>query len=138
MLRVAPPAELPGRRDGLWRHTCCEAFLAPSAGVAYWEVNVAPSGDWNVYAFSGYRSGMTIEARVAALGCTRSPRGDGGLALHASFDVTAIAALARGPLDVGLAAVLEHDDGTLAYFALRHPGERPDFHRREAFALRLA
>ncbi len=43
-----------------------------------------------------------------------------------------------GSLHIGLSAVIEAADGTLSYWALTHPGERPDFHQRAAFTLRLA
>ena len=41
----------------LWRHTCFEAFIAVEGQPAYHEFNFAPSGEWTVYAFSGYRDG---------------------------------------------------------------------------------
>ena len=41
-------------------------------------------------------------------------------------------------LQLGLAAVIETADGERAYFALRHPAERPDFHHRGGFALQLS
>ena len=40
-------------------------------------------------------------------------------------------------LEVGLTAVLEAADGQLAYHALHHPLERPDFHDARGFMLRL-
>ena len=45
------------RRDDLWTTTCFEAFLAAPGGQRYWEVNLAPNGDWAVYRFDRYRSG---------------------------------------------------------------------------------
>src|SRR5271168_1201886 len=41
----------------LWQHTCFEAFIAVQGQPAYHEFNFAPSGEWAVYAFSGYRNG---------------------------------------------------------------------------------
>ena len=40
-------------------------------------------------------------------------------------------------LRLGLSAVLEAVDGTLSYWAFRHPPGMPDFHHIDAFALRL-
>ena len=45
------------RQDNLWKHTCFEAFFARPDSEQYWELNVAPSGHWNLYQFDGYRSG---------------------------------------------------------------------------------
>ena len=39
---------------------------------------------------------------------------------------------------LGLSAVCEARDGSLQYWALRHPAERPDFHDRRSFALAVA
>jgi hypothetical protein len=44
---------------------------------------------------------------------------------------------AAEPLAVALSAVVEERDGTLSYWARRHPPGRPDFHHAEAFADRL-
>ena len=45
---------------------------------------------------------------------------------------------AAGKIAVGISAVMEEQDGTNSYWALRHPPGKPDFHHREAFALELA
>ncbi len=43
----------------------------------------------------------------------------------------------RAPLRLGLSAVIEASGGTLSYWALHHPADKPDFHNAKAFALRL-
>ena len=47
------------RSDGLWQHTCFEAFLMQPPSPAYIELNFSPSGAWAAYRFMGYRDGMT-------------------------------------------------------------------------------
>jgi hypothetical protein len=54
------------------------------------------------------------------------------LMLTAVIDAAAVAA---GP--AGLAAVIEDGEGNLSYWALAHPPEKPDFHHRDCFALKL-
>src|SRR4051812_19971934 len=55
----------PGSRaDKLWEHTCFEAFFGIQGQDSYWELNLSPSGDWNLYHFDSYRSGMKREARI--------------------------------------------------------------------------
>src|SRR5579864_5413733 len=55
-IRVPSPGA-PRIAAQLWRHTCFEAFIAMEGHPAYHEFNFAPSGEWAVYAFSGYRNG---------------------------------------------------------------------------------
>ena len=127
-LLIPLPGAAPERRDGLWRHTCFEAFAGPVGTASYREYNLAPSGDWAVYAFDGYRSGMQPLAAPAPV--IEVQQGE-QLLLTASLEVPA------GPLRLALAAVLERRDGTLGYWALRHGRERPDFHHADGFALTL-
>ena len=46
------------RTDGLWRHSCFEAFIGHGGARDYWEYNFSPSGAWAAYHFTGYREGM--------------------------------------------------------------------------------
>ena len=74
VLLPAPPAA-PARRHRLWEGTCFEFFLALQEAAPYWEFNLSPAGDWNVYRFSNYRQGQAIEPAFASLpfGVHRSP-----------------------------------------------------------------
>jgi hypothetical protein len=136
--RVPRATSAPMRRDRLWARTCLEAFVCTDAGAAYWEINLAPAGHWNVYRFDGPRRGMRAETRVEPPVVERSGDGETApLALTATFDLGPIHELATAPLQVGLAAVTEAPDGRLAYWALRHRGPRPDFHDRDTFLVRL-
>ena len=38
---------------------------------------------------------------------------------------------------IGLSAVIEEEDGTISYWALRHAPGKPDFHHPDAFAMEL-
>src|SRR5881394_2694630 len=53
-----PPVVLAARTDGLWQHTCFEAFVRTAAGSSYYEFNFALSTQWAAYRFNSYRSGM--------------------------------------------------------------------------------
>src|SRR5262245_38185158 len=60
MARLALPAPATARRrDGLWHHSCFEAFLRPDASDSYHEFNFAPSGEWAAYRFAGRRAGQS-------------------------------------------------------------------------------
>lgn len=124
-----------GFADGLWQHTCFEAFIAHEHGTAYREFNFSPSGHWAAYAFSDYRQRSAwplstsphIEVQAAAE----------SFVLHATLPA-ALLSSEPGMLHLGLSAVIETREGALSYWALAHPGERPDFHLRSAFVLHLA
>jgi hypothetical protein len=117
----------------LWRHTCMELFVTQAAGGAYLEFNLAPSGQWAAYRFSGYRAAM------APLTGIRPPR----IELRTQADQLLLSADVALPADyaavlrLGLTAVVEDAAGLLSYWALSHGGERPDFHRAESFGLEI-
>ena len=46
-----PAACVPGPMDGLWQHSCCEAFVAADGEAGYTEFNFSPAGQWARYAF---------------------------------------------------------------------------------------
>lgn len=125
----------PRRRDELWTTTCFEVFLAEPGTKPYWEVNLAPSGDWNLYRLSGYRQGLAPEPAIAALPFVVERNG-GGLDLAVTLDLGALP-LAGRPLELAVTAVVEMQGGEILYWALAHPGEQADFHRREGFGLRV-
>ena len=128
----------PARRDGLWKHTCVELFAAPHARAGYLEVNLSPSGDWNTYRFAGYRDGMTpLEPARCTARLTDLPDGLPGTPLTLGFTLVLPGDMAGESLDVGISAVLEHPGMQRTYWSLIHPGDRPDFHRRDALIIAL-
>jgi hypothetical protein len=136
--RVRVPAPRPAAIAGeLWRHTCCEAFVAVDGRPGYHEFNFSPSSEWMAHGFRAYRAGGPLSDEALAPAITVA-RGPGALTLAACIPLARLSAEhVRAPLRLGLAAVVEASDGTLSYWALHHPLARPDFHHGEAFALRL-
>lgn len=127
-----PLAAPPVRQDGLWRHSCFEAFIGQRADPAYVELNMAPSRAWAAYRFGGYRNGMAA-ADAAPLRPLHWVFGSGVLTAHWRLpDVEAAA-----DWQLGLSAVIETRDGTRNYFALAHPPGPPDFHNRDCFIVTL-
>ena len=47
-----PDAKPASRADGLWQHTCFEAFISSADSPAYREFNFSPSGLWQAYEFT--------------------------------------------------------------------------------------
>jgi hypothetical protein len=66
-LRLPEPVAEPQRRDALWTSTCLECFLARPDDEGYWELNLCPSGHWNLYRLDGYRQGLRPEAAIRRL-----------------------------------------------------------------------
>ena len=131
-LRI-PALQAPIATDGLWEHTCLEAFIGVTGETAYHEFNFSPSTQWAAYAFCDYRqrnvwaanlapvitvaqtaTGLTLEARVATADLPNNPT--------------------QQPWQIGLTAVIETATGEKSYWALHHPAEKPDFHHRGGFA----
>jgi hypothetical protein len=130
--RLRIPAPRPARiAERLWQHTCCEIFVARAGEAAYHEFNFSPSGEWAAYAFTGYRSGAVLCDETFAPGISVK-RSQTRLVLECRVRVAA-----NKSLMLGLSAVIEDLDGTLSYWALRHPPGKPDFHHRDALALEL-
>lgn len=134
-LVVPESAEMPARKDNLWEKTCLEFFLAAKNTTSYWEFNLSPSGDWNVYRFTSYRQGMREEPAFMSLPFRVKCK---PYALRLSLELALDKIiLADQALEVAVSAVIKSIDGTITYWALDHPGPRPDFHRRESFIIKL-
>jgi hypothetical protein len=131
-LSIPEPAR-PERVDGLWRHTCFEAFVMADGGPAYREFNFSPSGEWAAYAFRRYRDGGPLEPMPAPAIAVHV----GNKALTLGVTLPRMALPGPRALRVGLAAVIEEADGRISYWALHHPPGKPDFHHPGAFALEL-
>jgi hypothetical protein len=134
-----PAVESGRRRDGLWHHSCFEAFVtrAGTGAPEYLEFNFAAQGDWAAYRFGRYREGMT------PLALERAPRVEvrrleEELVLRATVALSGVSTVPDGvPLRVALAAVIEDGSGTLSYWALRHAPGKADFHHADGFVLEL-
>ena len=132
-LRIPEP-QPPAAVDGLWEHTCFEAFIAAAGDAGYREFNFSPSGQWAVYAFSGYRVRSAWTASLAPT--VRFTQTVGHLLLEAVIAAADLPPNRAGkPFQLGLTAVIEASDGSRSYWALHHPEAQPDFHHRAGFIL---
>ncbi len=121
------------QRGHLWEKTCFEVFLRPKNEQRYFELNFAflpglgPS--WACYEFTGYR---TPNPPVFSSGFVLNrlswdPRG--------TLLVELLNQTSHQKFDIGLTAVVFLKNGQKAYFALKHLGEKPDFHLAQSFVL---
>lgn len=135
-LRI-PPRRPPRRADDLWQHTCFELFISAQNDAEYYEFNLSPSSEWAAYGFRAYRDASPIdsddlEPKIAVQQAA------------ATLELSAVLRADRLPgiepkirLWIGLCAVIEDVNGSLSYWALKHPPGKPDFHHADNFALEL-
>jgi len=134
-VKFASPSAPPARKNELWRTTCFELFVKLPVGSEYWEYNLAPSGDWNVYRFASYRSALSQDAQIADLAIACEVGQAGLTSLSATLPLPS--RLVNQKLAIGISSVIEDRAGKLFYFALRHGGSKPDFHDPAGFDISL-
>jgi hypothetical protein len=129
----------PSRKKGLWENTCLELFVAVKDRDRYWEFNLSPSGDWNVFRFEHYRNERNAdklreEPLVVSLPF-RTRRRSGSFLLDMEFDLDNLFRKDQF-LEIGIAAIIKFNKDR-TYWALTHCGPIPDFHRRDSFIIKL-
>ncbi len=132
---IPQKANPPVRRDELWTTTCLELFIGAKKSSPYWEFNLCPNGDWNIYKLSDYRSNLTPDLAYQDLAS----------AMHSGashFELNVVCPIPVNlktfpKLDVAICAVIQLKQGSISYWALSHGGAEADFHRRDGFVLSL-
>lgn len=129
----------PSRKKGLWENTCLELFVAARDCDQYWEFNLSPSEDWNVFRFEHYRNEryadkLREEHLIASLPF-RTQRQSELFSLDMEFDLDKL--IRKGQfLEIGIGAIITFNKDK-TYWALTHCGSIPDFHRRDSFIIKL-
>ncbi len=127
------PLEHPGRRDNLWQTTCFECFVG-TLQAPYLEVNASPSGEWQGYHFTDYRTDSKVSNEISVIAQSHV-QPDAQKSIHLSVDISDLEFVTEH-WKVSLSAVLQIE-GELSYFASHHPGDRPDFHLKDLRCLDL-
>ncbi len=135
--------DIPGRKreasrvKGLWEKTCLELFLAAGDCDRYWEVNLSPTGDWNVFRFDHYeeerRADKLVEEALFDSFPFRIQKEHGSFSLDFEFALDRIVREDQS-IEVGISAVIAPPK---TYWALAHRGSRPNFHSRDSFTIKL-
>lgn len=134
-LILAEHADTPNRQHNLWQHTCFEFFLGIKNSTKYWEFNLAPTGNWNVFQFFNYRQDLTQEMAFSSLPFLVKQQAD-LLQLNLELNLAKIIPLEQN-LDMGITTVIENKQQQLSYWALNHPAKDADFHDRDSFTIVL-
>jgi len=131
------------RGTELWKHTVFEFFMGPMSDEFYYEWNFSPALEWDFHAFLQYRQKNTIAslANGGILNCT-SDKDKNTFILKTTIDLSFSETLlwylnTHQPLRLGISAVLENKNFELTHFALKHLGNKPDFHNSKTWTQSL-
>lgn len=132
---IASPAVAPSRKFALWEATCFEFFVGVLGDRNYWEFNLSPSRDWNVFHLDDYRQGLRNETAFTSLPFDVD-RSANSLTLKLGFDLSQIISIDR-QLEVSVTTVIKSTQDEISYWALTHCGEEADFHSRDSFVIKI-
>jgi len=135
-LIIPPLSDEPARMERLWEETCFEFFLKEKDSDIYWEFNLSPSGDWNIYRFKTYRQGMHEEQAFNSLAFSVQTYSD-ILRLELEFDLEKIIPQDQA-INVAVCVVTKAVNSAMGYWALVHTGLKPDFHRQDSFTIEVS
>jgi hypothetical protein len=134
-IQLPPLDPNPTRQWELWETTCFECFFGVPDELNYWELNLAPNGNWNAFGLMNYREGIAEAAAIESVVITID-RTDDRFTLSATIPLGAIVP-ARKPLELSVTTVIQTLDPVTSYWAIAHCGDAADFHRRDSFGLTL-
>ena len=121
------------RQYDLWEHTCFEFFLKLKGTNEYWEFNLSPSRNWNVFHFLDYRLNIVEEKAFNSLTFNVSQDQE-SLSIEINFNLDILGIVEQG-LDIAITSVVKNKDGQLSYWALTHPPMQADFHHQDGFII---
>ena len=123
--------DIPKRKTGLTSSTCFEAFFAIPNTDNYWEFNISPNGDWNLYTFNGYRHN---KQQVATISQPHSSLilHSRGFRFHVLLNSSPWWSYSSIP-DFSLSAVILDTTSSVSHWSLSHYSDQVDFHDRRNF-----
>ena len=134
-IAIDPLLLAPSRKLHLWETTCFEFFVGIPDTSNYWEFNLSPTGDWNIFHLDDYRQGLQNELAFTALPFKLQHRAN-SLSLELEFDLNQIIPVEQ-QIEVSITTVIKSKLPEISYWALTHCGTEADFHQRDSFILKL-
>jgi hypothetical protein len=134
-IAIDPVNNTPSRKIELWTATCVEFFIGIPGKSDYWEFNLSPSGDWNVFHLDDYRQGLQNELAFITLPFTIDRQAN-SLLLTLTLDLSNIIPTER-EIEISVTTVIESRQHQISYWALTHTGTEADFHRRDSFIIKI-
>ncbi|MCC0175664.1 DOMON-like domain-containing protein [Waterburya agarophytonicola K14] len=132
---IIPGSKRSLRKYDLWEHTCFEFFLRLRNTTKYWEFNLSPSGDWNIFRFDNYRENIAEEMAFDSLFFNLALEKN-TLQLDLIIDLNKLN-IAKKDLDLAISTVVENRNKKLSYWALIHPATEADFHHQDSFIINI-
>ena len=132
---IESPNPAPSRQFELWEATCFEFFIGIPGQPNYWEFNLSPTGNWNVFALDNYRQGLRNEIAFTSLPIAIE-RSANSLLLSSTIDLSKIISATQS-LEMSVTTVIKSSQHELSYWALTHTGAAADFHSRDTFILKI-
>jgi hypothetical protein len=134
-----PSSELPPQRqDNLWETTCFECFIGQPQKSHYWEINLSPNRNWNVFTLSDYRKDIQETSQIGQVNVITNETD------HREERFTLVAQLSLDPfvpidceIELSLTAVIQDKQNNCTYWAVSHRATEPDFHQRSSFIIQL-
>ncbi len=121
---------LAGETTDLWKRTCMELFVSID-GKRYFEWNGSPSGAWSVFQFSDYRAPVPYTHVGGSPSLKRAPDDPRMLRLVWTLPSALFPGVDLSQAEISLnAVVLSKTSAVASYFALKHGGDKPDFHHK--------
>ena len=133
---VCSKKSLPQFTDELWKKTVFELFLKREDESSYTEWNFSPSGNWACYDFDAYRKPSHSQNNLES-----KPRKMEFLKTADSIDFIVEIDLPKKYQDNEIlefqacSVIKKLSDGSLSYFAIKHPSQKADFHNAQEFSL---
>jgi hypothetical protein len=115
------------RADNLWKNTCFELFIANTHNNAYWEINISPSTQWNIYHFSDYKEGMKKEKNITQPIIKTTQKNN---YYSLSFTSTFTQDVLNQELQINLAVILLDLDGVRHFYSIFKNSGNVDFHNK--------
>jgi len=115
------------RKNELWKSTCFELFIANEQSEEYYEINISPFKQWNIYHFDGYKKGMKEFKKVSEpiIQMTKE-----NYNYKLSFEIEFNQKIFNNEgLSFNLATIIL-DKNNLRHFYTMYPRKTADFHNR--------
>lgn len=140
------PLAKPKKSHELWKNTCFEWFLKPHSGTTYWEFNASPMGEWNFYELEDYRknlkeSSLLPEPKINAgfIPQSKTHMDHYSYTLECSLESYHPQLIAgQETLHMAITSVIKWKSGSISYYSLQHPKEKPDFHSKKGFVIPIS
>ncbi len=118
------------RANELWLDTTFELFIAPTNSDEYWEINISPSTQWNVYHFTSYKEGMK-ESNIISQPTIKTDE------YHNEYRLTFNSTVPNEHFDhvlqINLCVILLDQKGVRHFYSIKRREGSPDFHDRDSF-----